>query len=165
MDDGARPTSAVGFGQRSTAGAMSRQYDFAGDDAPGAGGTYRYPVFSDDAQAHGGLHGSHHHHHHDDADALAEDLHDHLDIEGDVDGLLDDEDDELSESDASSSESGRRTREDRDGPPPPHACAYCGIRRSRVRRQVRRDGQVVLQLAALHPAGVVRGVPPGAIQE
>ena len=46
MDDGARPTSAVGFGQRSTAGAMSRQYDFAGDDAPGAGGTYRYPVFS-----------------------------------------------------------------------------------------------------------------------
>ena len=34
MDDGARPTSAVGFGQRSTAGAMSRQYDFAGDDAP-----------------------------------------------------------------------------------------------------------------------------------
>ena len=127
MDDGARPTSAVGFGQRSTAGAMSRQYDFAGDDAPGAGGTYRYPVFSDDAQAHGGLHGSHHHHHHDDADALAEDLHDHLDIEGDVDGLLDDEDDELSESDASSSESGE-DEEDRDGPPPPHACAYCGIR-------------------------------------
>ena len=71
MDDGARPTSAVGFGRRSTAGAMSRQYDFAGDDAPGAGGTYRYPVFSDDAQAHGGLHSNHHHHHHDDADALA----------------------------------------------------------------------------------------------
>ena len=31
MDDGARPTSAVGFGQRSTAGAMLSLLDFAVD--------------------------------------------------------------------------------------------------------------------------------------
>lgn len=90
-----------------------------------AGGTYRYPVFSDDAppQQNRELRDPH------DADALADDLHDHLDIEGDVDGLLDDEDDDSSASDPDSADSDSGgEEEDPDGPPPPHACSYCGIR-------------------------------------
>jgi len=90
-----------------------------------AGGTYRYPVFSDDAppQQNREIRDPH------DADALADDLHDHLDIEGDVDGLLDDEDDDSSASDPDSADSDSGgEEEDPDGPPPPHACSYCGIR-------------------------------------
>ena len=83
-----------------------------------AGGTYRYPVFSDDAppQQNREIRDPH------DADALADDLHDHLDIEGDVDGLLDDEDDDSSASDPDSADSDSGgEEEDPDGPPPPHA--------------------------------------------